>query len=299
MKTKLILISWVLFICLAAGPAFGAGKGGIPSGKPFIVLQDQIVEVEGAVSSLSDQIAELVEVAETMEGQIALNEAGMNSLTTESADLQAQIDANATDIDSLQATVDALEADNIILQAQIVDNGDADGALQLLIDANAALITANQMELAGLSTLQGQIDNNSTLISMLQTQVDSINDMVAMKQDILNGTCPNGQAVMEIDGATGSITCTPVTSPTGQIERLEVWAPGQLYWTPGNRIAHAFCPTGYTLSGGGHLQLLYYDNGSDVNYSYPSGNGWRVIITHWNLKASTFYAIANCIRIMP
>jgi peptidoglycan hydrolase CwlO-like protein len=298
MKTRLILISWVLFICLATAPAFGA-KGGVPNGKPFIVIQDQIVEVEGAISDLSDQIADLVERADTMEGQIAANQVGIASLTTANADLQAQIDANATDIDSLQATVDALEADNIALQDQIDANGDADGALQALIDANTALITANQLELAGLSTLQGQIDNNSTLIAMLQSDIDGINASLALKQDILDGTCPTGEALFGV-APEGTIMCTPAggASP-GQLQNLTVVTTGYIYWPPALFTGYATCPSGWTLSGGGLYTVHQFDFGTNITVSAPAGNSWQVSLTNWRAYNRPFYIYAQCMRIAP
>jgi hypothetical protein len=50
-----------------------------------------------------------------------------------------------------------------------------------------------QATVKGLSTLQGQIDNNNILINGLQDKIDGINIALALKQNVIDGTCPEGQ----------------------------------------------------------------------------------------------------------
>jgi hypothetical protein len=243
-------------MALVVTPAFAEGKGSNPNGKPFIELQGQIIEVEGEVSTLQDQVDSLVGQVDSIEAKAQANSDAIAALQAQSADLQAQIDANADDILSLQLQVNGLEAENAALQAQIDELGDADGALQAQIDANFAMITTLNQTIADLGiNLQDQIDNNTALIGVMQGEIDAIEELLALKQNIVDGYCPDGSAIREIL-SDGSVVC----------EQVGGGGPGTVAVTytskSGTALAGQFlhlnasCPSGYTAIGGGYS--FYY-----------------------------------------
>lgn len=74
-----------------------------PNGKPFVELDGQLHEVQGAVQSLQQQLDALVARVDTIEEQVGANQDAIAALTATNADLQAQIDAGADDVADLQA----------------------------------------------------------------------------------------------------------------------------------------------------------------------------------------------------
>jgi len=109
---------------MIATPAFSAGKGATPNGKPFIEIAGQILEVEGEIANLQDQIDSLVERVDTVEERAVANETAITGLEAKNVELQELINAYGTDITALQSEVQALEDANVELQAA-VDSGDA------------------------------------------------------------------------------------------------------------------------------------------------------------------------------
>lgn len=191
-----------------AGMASSTNKGANPKGKPFVELEGLIIEVEGEVSTLQDQVDALVSDVDDLYGRIDANEDAINALQATNADLQAQINANADDVQSLAAQVSSLEAENADLEQQIADLGDADGNLQQQIDENEALITSLNISINDLETsLQDQIDHNAVLIQSIESQIDMLAVVADEQFRVENGVCPDGQTVVHYRSSPPSVTC--------------------------------------------------------------------------------------------
>jgi peptidoglycan hydrolase CwlO-like protein len=239
-------------LCSAVFAGNKTNKGASPNGKPFVEIEGQIIEVEGKVATLMDQVDSIIGRVDSIEDRLSADEAAILVLQSTSDSLQAQIFANANDIASLQDEVTNLESANADLQVQIYDLGDADGTLQSKIDDNAILLTTLNQSISDISiSLQDQIDNNARLIGLLQSEIVLINESLAMKQMIVSGSCPSGQAIREIQD-DGSVVCEvdDVASGPGTISQVRVY---NYSYVASNRSGRAYadCPSGYLLTGGG------------------------------------------------
>jgi len=292
MIVKILCIGACLALTAGASPVWAASstdKGANPNGKPFIEIQGQIIEVEGEVSTLQDQADALVGVVGTLEGRITANEDAIAALQATSANLQAQIDANGEDIVSLEAQVAALEADNASLQQQINDLGDADGVvLQAQIDANSALITTLNQSITDLGvTLQDQIDNNADLIALMQDDIDRIDAALLMKQNRVNGLCPDGSAIQSIN-EDGSVVCENAGGGAGGLTSVSVWSESTFEFE-----MYATCPADYVVSGCGFTK---YD--AVIFHSYADTSENRCVLAGMGSYAA-LRSIATCLRLAP
>ncbi len=273
-----IILALSLLVPWTSTVAYGAGSGTNPNGKPFVELQGQIVEVQGSVSSIQDQIDALVRKVGTVEERVTANAEAVANLQRQNADLQAQIDAYGTTMEALQARVLALQVENQALQAQIDGNTGNIATLQSQIDYNSGLIVQLQQTLSGLTTLQDQVTNNTALIAARQQATESINARLQLKQTLVNGTCPEGQAVRQIS-EDGSVACQSVGAGPTAISVYSVYAyktlaPNtkgsiELKCTEGDRVTGGGFYGGWTYSG-----ILVWRSSPGVLYSYP--NVWDI-----------------------
>lgn len=260
--TILAILSGTLFI---NAQLHAAGKVANPSGKPFVELNGYIHEVEGAISSLQDQINTLVAKVDTIEERVTANENAILDLNTKNVYLQSQIDANATDIATLGGKIATLETANSNIQRQIDTLGDADGSLQAQIDTNKATITSTALALDTIKgDFQSQIDNNNHLIMLLQAEIQDLNEAIDLRQMIISGNCPQGQAVRQIN-TDGSVVCELITEGTtvpGSLTTYHVY--NQTNVSPGQTMnVLATCPEGTVLTGGGYMDQFAFGRSND------------------------------------
>ncbi len=284
--------------------ANAAGNGSSPKGKPFVSINNQIVEVTGAISSLQDQIDLLVARVDTVEQRVGANEAAIASLQAQNAALQAMASQNASDIASINAAILQLQQANATLQALIAATTGTVTQLQAQLDTNSALIAnlqgavllAETSVITLGSNLQPQIDNNNALIVALQTELDQLKSLLQAKQDRINGLCPNGQAIQQVL-ANGSVVCESVgggASGTLQSTYTSLYS-GNI--SSGQYASiYATCPTGWVVSGAGH----WYAYNWQVVHTYTSSNNGAYLYARNNNPYTSYISVvATCLRIVP
>jgi len=289
------VVSIVAVICVAlfffTVQVYAGGAGKTPRGKPFIELQGQILEVEGEISTLQDQVDSIVARVDTIEEKAAANADTIASLQEQNAVLQGQLDAS---VSSIQAEIADLRAANVALQSQI-DIGSVDIAgAQAEIATNDGLISALSQSISDLSVdLQDQIINNNDLIGALESDIEVINAVLAEKERILSGGCPEGQSIRAIT-ADGTVVCE--VDDVGGSTNIERVIAGKIgFMSPSTyKEIEVQCPDGYTVTGG---FFLAYPQGSIVG-SLPVTNGWKVFIDNKSSIQAFTSVGANCIKIV-
>jgi peptidoglycan hydrolase CwlO-like protein len=239
---SLIAITAVAVLCV--GTVGAAGKGSNPNGKPFIELSGQIIEVEGEISSLQDQIDSLIGRVDSVEGEVDALGTAITDLEAQNVTLAAQITANTGDVLSLEAQIVVLHDANSDLQAQIDSNGDYDGALQGQIDSNDAEITVLATSIDTMQhSLQTSIDNNADLIAIMKDNIVALQTQIDMKQNVINGLCPDGSAIQEVLSG-GSVVCESVSGGgAGTTYRVSKYVRAK---AGRNYRVHASCRAGDT-----------------------------------------------------
>ena len=285
---------------LVVGMVGAAGKGSNPNGKPFIELSGVIIEVEGEIASLQDQVDSLIGRVDSIEGEGDALGTAITDLEAQNVTLANMIAANAGDVTSLEAQIVVLNIANADLQDQIDANGDFDGALQTAIDSNDSQITVLATSIDTMQTnLQTSINNNSNLIATMQSELDALAVALSMKQNVINGFCPDGSAIREVL-TDGSVVCEndDVGGGAGTLTGLFVYNSS---YTAGGRNggATAFCPSEYKATGGG-----FYAYGMQVYRSFTNpwepyyDSGYTVASwTNTNYYGRTGYAYAMCMKV--
>ncbi|MCB1937059.1 MAG: hypothetical protein KDF59_14090 [Nitrosomonas sp.] len=249
------LLSTGMILGTGAPLANAAGNGNSPQGKPFVEIAGQIVEVKGSVSSLQEQIDLLVARVDTMEDRVIANEDAISTLQTQNNTLNTLIGQGLSDIGAIQAEILTLQQANQDLLTMIAAGQGDIAALEAEVAGNKALIASlsNSILLVegGMisleTSLQSQIDNNTMLINALQNEVNNINDLLALKQNLVNGSCPNNYAIQQIL-SDGSVICEMTgSSMSGQLHSVVSYQ--YKYVAPSNVTGvYAYCPIGYIVS---------------------------------------------------
>lgn len=294
MRISNIFLSLLISVALSST----AFAGSSPNGKPFIAINDQIIEVNGAISSIEEQIEELVASVDTLEERVGANEQAITDLQDENEILATLIDQNATDIVTINGLISDLQAENDQLAIDIAANAGDIAALEARVGVNESLIASLQGAIVnvnialgtGLANLQGQINNNFALIGGLQGQINNINALLAAKQNIVNGSCSPGSSIRQIF-SNGAVACEYDNTGSNSISRVTVSnstsGAAQGSW----QSVTVNCLSGYTVTGGG-----FHMHDQTTQNSSPSGNGWAVS-TYNNGSFSDLIVYANCIRL--
>lgn len=272
-----------------------------PNGKPFIQLQDQIIEVEGSVSTLAERVDLLVTRVDSMEEMIAANDTAIATLQNENAELQSQINMLGTDVTALELSISDLESQNSDLEQQIADNSGDIELLQQQVQENEDLITAFLLEIEGLATLQDQIDDNYDMITLIQLRNDQISEDLEQKQNIITQTCPTDWAIGAIY-EDGTLRCEEISSSgSGTVGTITIRrTSAQINVVNGSGMNNiiAYCPTGTIIAGGGYFGV---DGETHVMDSRPDhiNNAWYVVAyrgTDAFFPSDTMGSVATCIE---
>ncbi len=257
-KFSISTIAIAISAVMATTPVHATGNFANSKGKPFVAINDSVVQVQNAFSSLQDQIDLLVARVNSVEERVAANETAIATLEIQNQTITALLDQGLTDIASIQAEIEALQLANTDLAAAIAANAGDIESLQAELDDNAALLESLQASILMVqdgiitleSSLQSQIDHNIKLIAAIQGQIDSINAKLELKQNLIDGYCPDGNAIRQIL-PDGSVICDGGAGGTsGQLESVQAFV--SQYANPGViALVPAYCPPGYTATGAG------------------------------------------------
>lgn len=184
----------------------------------------------------------------------------------------------------------------VSLQSQIYELRDSVESLEEQVALNEAAITDLQAKstmlanaiasnTGNIADLQDELAETNHNISLLEADIEAIQADLALKQYIITGTCPSGEAIREVY-ADGSVACE-VVGVTGTLRSYRIYryitVPGLSY-----RSLVQYCPSG-VITGGG-----FYSYQIDVDRSYQNGNGWLVGGTNTSTFNRNLYSLATC-----
>ena len=306
MKKTVLTTILTSILSLSANSVFSAGNGDSPKGKPFVAINDQIVVVEGAVSTLQEQIDLLVEKVDTVEQRVVANEVAIGTLQDQNIALETLIYSNASDIASIEVEITSLVQTNADLVTLIAANTGDVAMLQAEVDANQSMITSLQAAIVLVNaniitlgdSLQAQIDNNLNLIAALQVEVGQIQDGLLLKQNLVNGICPDGSAVVEVlpDGA---VVCHAFGGGSGQLSGVSVLhhSPSIAPNAPASRVQG--CPAGYNITSGGYATTGRWNVSRSYSINRNTSQRYFFFGTNLNTYSVSVMIEATCLRIEP
>lgn len=297
-------LSVSLLTLLAASSAYA----GAPKGKPFVQLENQIVEVQGqleqTIEQQVEQLTTTVMTADTaleervtslegrtlsLEDRVATAVTNLSLLNTKATNQQNQISdlintaaAHGVNISALQDELATVNQQIVTLETQTGDHASEIAALQ----AQAASLT-NQIEAnaAGLTVLEAELADTNTLIVALQAQLSHLQIALETKQDIINRRCPDGQALVGVQG-DGSIVCAPIGAQGITVQTVfhaTYIQPGQLFLLS--------CPAGTALASGSFHTL---EGGMNISRTL-GGNTWYYHATN---AGGSFHLFLQCIALV-
>jgi hypothetical protein len=159
--------------------------------------------------------------------------------------------------------------------------------MAVTLGVGAVLYAASPVQAAPPSPPSGAIAQLQAEIDALQQQVDQQALVIATKQNIINGTCSQGQHFSQVN-ADGNVVCTSDTvhltlvSDTRHLDRGEV---GDIVLS---------CPAGTSATGGGFEQINV-----GIFASMPWGSGWKVTGAANIIVSGDFNAFAICASNTP
>lgn len=264
----------VLSVAIAATfstSAFSANS----QGKPFIAINEQIVEVQGAVSTLEDQVAELIGKVDSIEERLSANEKAIVDLMDKNDALESLIAGAYTSISDIEGEISVL-------------SGAMDTNAGLISSLQSAIISIQNGQIDLEESLQGQIDKNLELIGMLEGNIDAINNFLETDQHITEGTCPDGEYV--IGHTENSVSCAPVNGGGNSSISGYLTFARSASW---GRNAQAYCYQQSDIATGGGFNAIQTEH--SVRRSTPTGkNGWTVELTGNNRDVQAYVI---CLRV--
>lgn len=169
--------------------------------------------------------------------------------------LQTSINALQAQINDLVGSVNSIEERMASLNGAVVTLQEDSTNMQSQIDN---LMNDTKDNSAQIDTLLTQVAQNSYLIGEMEKQVASIETALQTKQNIIDGTCPEGTTVIGFDG-NSELICSTSSENTG-FKKISVTAMGTIsadsiegqtdFSITDNITVEAMCPMNTLLIGG-------------------------------------------------
>jgi hypothetical protein len=302
-------LSVAVLTALSSSASSAAGGGASNAGgKPFVQLENQIIEVQNTLTqtieqqiqnltttvinsdtSLADRVALLEGKVLSLEDRIAISEQNIASLNTTATNLQNQINgliatASQQGVDIL-ALQNQLTTTNEQISALLAQSGDHSSEIEALKLTAASLQNQIEINASGITGLQEQLNETKEILTGLQGQLTNFQNALQAKQDILDGKCPDGMALKEIR-ADGAIVCGMLGA-----NGLEFHQVSQRLWLDAWEANTQYCPQGFFATGGGFWEVAGHGDHVHVNRPYGS-NGWQV-----GVRSDDYvWTYVNCLR---
>ncbi len=184
--------------------------------------------------------------------------------------LQGQIDKLVGDADTIEDRLDGLESATAKLEQDVkaLYIG-LEGVMEDYVFPNAEAIGDNA---EAILKLQDAIDGNSLLIEAMGNEIEWINEELAIKQNIIEGTCPPGQALVAVNtDENDAVMICEAVSGSGGLQQTVIAKTASIGRYQVDSIL-ATCPVGTVATGGG------FKVGQEMSIyaSRPQNNGWLV-----------------------
>lgn len=233
---KLSLITAASVSVLLTATQAQAAPNDIPNGKPFVVLDGQIIEVQGKLLTLEERLDNYIEI-------------------------------NGGTIAGMLTSIDSLIEDIESLEAQVSDNTDGVDANLELIKENKVLIERLRAKVAALEKYNGFIESIKGKTCPDGQYYRGSNEIVETEDDGHGGT-------VEL-GISYTLACSPMPEPTEESTGVDVvykWSYTGRRINPSSHVTtYVYCPTdGYTAIGGG-IKAPNYISATGVPVPYPFG----------------------------
>lgn len=187
---------------------------GLPKGKPFVELNDQIVEVQGILRTMEERFTELLGRIEVIESAVDRTSAMIITLESENALLASVVNDLAIGLEEVSDIQSIIQSHIDALQLEIDLNGDALGSVgQEIKSLNEVIALLESSTAESVDLLLERINENDILIGILSQRQDELDQQLALKQELETGTCGEGEALVGFD-SDGSLVCESFLSGT-------------------------------------------------------------------------------------
>ena len=163
-----------------------------------------------------------------------------------------------------------IQGEIVAVQDDIADLKTEVAALITGVDTLEGQVSVLEGELA---LLQDDVALNANKIAIIEAELLTLNANLLLKQNIVNGVCPTGQAMVSVNIGIndGSIVCAP---SSGGITDLHMVIVDRFTFGSAASAVEGFadCPYGYDVTGGGGTWA------SGLSKSAPGSR------TRWTLK---------------
>lgn len=259
-----------------------------------VAIQQQIADLQAVdaaiwadLAAVDTRLDSLEASRDTNNQQIATLQQQVGNLQQQVADLSVDITANAGQIAGLNAQINQLGVDINALVAQqiaLINN-----SINELWAKAAILESAIAGNSGDIQAFQSELTLTNTRVAILEGKVQALETGIALKQDIINGTCNSGEAIGNIQ-PDGSVSCVATGGGTSGALSI-VTVSSYRYVAPGYNYGYVQgCPAGTKIISGG-----YFAYGMNTYSERLVGNGWLVSVTNTDTSyGHDLYVFANC-----